>query len=105
MHTACSGHSITILKNTLQNKPIQNNFSHFSLFIKFCLGSEDENCPFCDHVGSQPIWNERDDFNFGILNVEKKRKAYLKEKQYGQKRVKEKKGDEKRTDKEKVYWH
>jgi len=29
----------------------------------------------------------------------------MKEKQYGQKRVKEKKGDEKWTDKEKVYWH
>jgi hypothetical protein len=91
-----------ILFKTRQYRTISHIF-HF--FIKYCLGSEDENCPFCDHVGSQPIWNERDDFNFGILNVEKKRKAYLKEKQYGQKRVKEKKGDEKRTDKEKVYCH
>ena len=57
---------------------------------------------FCGHVGSQPIWNERSDFNFDCLNVEKKRKAYEREKQYGQKREKKKKGDENRTDEKKV---
>ena len=72
---------------------------HYYIF----LGFDQEKCLFCDHVGSQPIWNERSDFNFDCLNVEKKRKAYyVKEQQYGQKREKKKKVDEKTKDEKKV---
>jgi hypothetical protein len=37
-------------------------------------------CDFCGLVGSQNLANDRKDFNFDCLNVEKKRRAFLDQK-------------------------
>jgi len=66
-------------------------------------GSDEEKCLFCDHVGSQHLWNERSDFNYDCLNVKKKMKAYMKEKQNAQKGEKKKKVNFNRANERQVF--